>query len=321
MQPAPALLLPCSCSRSGEGDDGERGALRHATHIGVALHLEVAVVPPPETPAVFDGPVAHPVLHPVPHRQHRVVHRVRRAVADGGRVDPRAVVPKVAHYLEGDGDGLVQADYEPHAVLVPRSEVDHALHRRPHVHERRVKPAGPGGGCAVAVAADVGVVVHPAQPAARAPVLEGLRRQPPVAPVVVEVPRAVHQLLLAEQNHHPGLDGVCGLERCNSAESPAASAFALVFHHRNAGCLPARCVPPIHFFWGNSQLNIFRERFLCCSTAILSCFHGEHVLEFLPGQITVFINSGSPGFFPRVYFGDFLPILAKYFDSCFKLHR
>jgi hypothetical protein len=55
-------------------------------------------------------------------------------------------------------------------------------------------PAGPGGGGAVAVAADVGVVVHPAQAAARAAVLEGLRRQPPVAPVVVEVPRTVHQL-------------------------------------------------------------------------------------------------------------------------------
>ena len=59
---------------------------------------------------------------------------------------------------------------------------------------RSVRPAGPGCGGTVAVAAHVGVVVHAAQAPIVVPVLERLRWQAPVAPVVVEVASAVHKL-------------------------------------------------------------------------------------------------------------------------------
>ena len=89
----------------------------------------------------------------------------------------------------------------------------------------------------MAIAADIGVVIHPAQPAARVAVLEGLRRQPAVASVVVEIPRAVHQLP-EEGGKREGGVSACSSPPCSPPAAPTPASRPAAARHRHFA--PAR---------------------------------------------------------------------------------
>jgi len=95
------------------------------------------------------------------------------------------------------------------------------------------------------VAADVRIFLHLAQSAVVSDVLESLRGQAAVAAMIVKGCRTVDQLLLREQDHLVGLNGVKRLHHSHSAEGPATPAVPLVLDHAYAAGLAAALVAPV----------------------------------------------------------------------------
>mmetsp|Transcript_22118 Transcript_22118/g.72830 ORF Transcript_22118/g.72830 Transcript_22118/m.72830 type:complete len:345 (+) Transcript_22118:1319-2353(+) len=192
------------------GRDGEGGADRDSAHVASSLYLEVSVVSPCESPAVLDGPVGDASLCPVPNGEHSMIDLVRSSNARGGGVDAGGVMAEISNNLERNTDGVVRSDDSLHADLVSRREVCDFRNLGSNAPwlSNRIKGAGASSHVAMSIAAHVRVFFHLAQPAVVHDVLEGLGREAAVASVVLEVCRAVHELLLAQQDHLSCLDGM-----------------------------------------------------------------------------------------------------------------
>mmetsp|Transcript_90261 Transcript_90261/g.244664 ORF Transcript_90261/g.244664 Transcript_90261/m.244664 type:complete len:423 (+) Transcript_90261:246-1514(+) len=221
----------------------EGHAVADAAHILEGLDLEEALLAETVVPTVLDRPVPQAAarVRAVAHGQDRVVDVLGAIFADRRGIDPPAVVPEVAGHLVRDGYRTGGGEVVLQTVLVADGDVDRApwhLDADARGGGPEAAPGAVGGGVAEgahAVLGRVRVVEFGREASRSAHILEGMGGQAAVAAVVVEVLRAVHQLLFREPRGPPGvvLYRHVRLQASDAGERPAAATMSLILHLRD----------------------------------------------------------------------------------------
>mmetsp|Transcript_101697 Transcript_101697/g.283131 ORF Transcript_101697/g.283131 Transcript_101697/m.283131 type:complete len:385 (-) Transcript_101697:287-1441(-) len=227
-----ALATGGLCSHNGVGGHGHDPALPGAT--GLTKELEVAILTPVRAPGVPQQPVGRALLRSIPNHKHTMIRLGAAAVCvNTGLVE-----------VEGD---VLRFDAHRHGLL------SHGFHQRClvllcHVavatHDALGQAHGALGarGPALAQAPQVGVALRCTQRRPLGVHERGVHvaTEAPLGPLA----RAVHQLLLTQDDENASLDLPGGGKRGRGRKGPASAAMALVPNRRQS---PAR--PPVHRSW------------------------------------------------------------------------